>query len=646
MLKAIPILLLTLILALVLVVVVDTAVPVSAATAGPNNAGTGSNVNGPGTVNWTDPGYITAGDTSYATAILGGAATSEYLQGTNYGFSIPLDATINGITVSIMRMDSSGNGAIDADLYLLKAATIVGLNHADTITKWPKEMPAAPVTYGGTADLWGTTWTPDEINATGFGVSLSAYNGHPIKDRPAYVDYMQITVTYTPAPTPTTLTVTAASGTYGSTCNLTATLTVTADGAPIADKPVNFTLNAVLVPGGPYTTDALGVANVPAADLTGIDVGGYPAGVGASFAGDASYGASSGTNSLTVTQRDLTVTATGINKAYDGTDNATVNLTTDALGGDTVTASYGSATFADNEVGTGKDVSVSGISISGSDAGNYNLLNTLAATTADITPKELTITGIAGVDKVYDGTTDATVDPTGASLVGVEVGDNVTVDITSASATFDNRNVGDDKTITVTGLILTSPDAGNYTLIPPTTTADIWALAITVTADNAGKTYGDGDPALSYQITSGSLAVGDTFTGDLVRVTGEDVDTYAIQQGSLAIDDGNGGNNYDLTFVDGVFTIGLRSITVTADNAGKTYGDGDPALTYQITSGSLAVGDTFTGDLVRVTGEDVDTYAIQQGSLAIDDGNGGLNYDLTFVDGVFTIWSEPLKLDT
>jgi hypothetical protein len=137
MLKAIPLLGLILALALVLVVVVNTAVPVSAATAGPNYAGTGSNVNGPGTVNWTDPGYITAGDTSYATAILGGAATSEYLQGTNYGFSIPLDASINGITVSIMRKDSSGNGAIDADLYMLKAGTIVGLNHADTITKWP-----------------------------------------------------------------------------------------------------------------------------------------------------------------------------------------------------------------------------------------------------------------------------------------------------------------------------------------------------------------------------------------------------------------------------------------------------------------------------------------------------------------------------
>ena len=53
-------------------------------------------------------------------------------------------------------------------------------------------------------------------------------------------------------------------------------------------------------------------------------------------------------------------------------------------------------------------MSVSGISISGSDAGNYNLLNTTANATADITARDLTVTA-HGVDKVYDGNTAATV---------------------------------------------------------------------------------------------------------------------------------------------------------------------------------------------------------------------------------------------
>ena len=130
MLKAIPLLGLILALALVLVVVVNTAIPVSAATAGPNNAGTGTSNSAVGAVAWTNPGNITTVNAPYATITLGktggGTDTSHYLQGTNYGFSIPLDATINGITVSVNRMDSSPNGCIDVGVYLLKAAGIVG----------------------------------------------------------------------------------------------------------------------------------------------------------------------------------------------------------------------------------------------------------------------------------------------------------------------------------------------------------------------------------------------------------------------------------------------------------------------------------------------------------------------------------------
>jgi hypothetical protein len=56
---------------------------------------------------------------------------------------------------------------------------------------------------------------------------------------------------------------------------------------------------------------------------------------------------------------------------------------------------------------------------------------------------------------------------------------------------------------------------------------------------------------------------------------------------------------------------------VTADAKTKVYGNGDPGLTYQITSGSLVAGDNFSGGLTRIAGENVGTYAIQQGTLAL-----------------------------
>jgi hypothetical protein len=73
---------------------------------------------------------------------------------------------------------------------------------------------------------------------------------------------------------------------------------------------------------------------------------------------------------------------------------------------------------------------------------------------------------------------------------------------------------------------------------------------------------------------------------------------------------------------------------VTADNKTKILGaPADPALTYQVTSGSLVTGDSFTGQLTRVAGETVGTtYAIQQGTLT-----AGSNYNLTFVPGTLKI---------
>ncbi|MCY1173975.1 YDG domain protein [compost metagenome] len=109
----------------------------------------------------------------------------------------------------------------------------------------------------------------------------------------------------------------------------------------------------------------------------------------------------SNTNS-TINKANLTVTATGVNKVYDGTTAAPVGYGDNRVAGD-VLGITGTAAFADKNAGLGKTVSVSGISTAGADAGNYTLLNTSASTTASITPKALTVT--ANDDsKNYNGT--------------------------------------------------------------------------------------------------------------------------------------------------------------------------------------------------------------------------------------------------
>jgi len=88
----------------------------------------------------------------------------------------------------------------------------------------------------------------------------------------------------------------------------------------------------------------------------------------------------------------------------------------------------------------------------------------------------------------------------------------------------------------------------------------------------------------------------DSFSGTLRRDPGEAVGTpYAIKQGTLALN-----SNYILTYLGANLDITKRLVTVTADAKAKTYGDADPALTYQITRGSVAFGASLAGGLTRV----------------------------------------------
>lgn len=175
--------------------------------------------------------------------------------------------------------------------------------------------------------------------------------------------------------------------------------------------------------------------------------------------------------------------------------------------------------------------------------------------------------------------------------------------------------------------VATNSCGGTKTATSSAATLTVAARPIEVSADAQSKTYGDSDPTLTYSVTSGSLVTGDSFSGDLTRDAGENVGDYAITQGTLTA-----GGNYDLTYNGAKLTINKRSIGVTADTQSKVWGEADPPLTYQVTTGSLVTGDAFTGSLARAAGESVGTYAINQGTLT-----AGGNYNVSFVGANLTI---------
>lgn len=172
---------------------------------GPNFAGTGANVAFPvaGDFDWDNPSNITADDSSYASinALYANQnLISNYLRASNFGFSIPSNATINGIVVGINRTSgatgSPGNGGYDRAVRLVNASgSVVGDDKAIINTVWPTTFTTQ--SYGGSSDMWGTSLTANDINDSDFGVVLAAEFQSAEGDGVTQVDFISVTVYYT-----------------------------------------------------------------------------------------------------------------------------------------------------------------------------------------------------------------------------------------------------------------------------------------------------------------------------------------------------------------------------------------------------------------------------------------------------------------
>lgn len=172
---------------------------------GPNVASTASE--GPSAPAWSFPSNAIGSDDVYTTTPLFVGNTSNYLYLTGFDFAIPSDVTIDGIVVSIERSRDGGDPPVvhDASVRLMKGGAMTGDNKA-TSTSWPQAATIGDLSedHGAVDDLWGTTWTPAEINAAGFGVAISAFReaGGTTGTRLARIDDVNIVVSFTDAAAP------------------------------------------------------------------------------------------------------------------------------------------------------------------------------------------------------------------------------------------------------------------------------------------------------------------------------------------------------------------------------------------------------------------------------------------------------------
>lgn len=162
------------------------------ATAGPNAAGTGADNAASGSVAWTNPGNITSDDANYATCNITSSST-HLLAARNFGFSIPGDATINGITITIKGKVASGTGNMTAG----PTSDATGGSYDGVSNGYTLTTTETTFTIGGASTLFSASWTATQVNGVNFGFFTQSSGASQTAN--ISINYVTMSITYTPA---------------------------------------------------------------------------------------------------------------------------------------------------------------------------------------------------------------------------------------------------------------------------------------------------------------------------------------------------------------------------------------------------------------------------------------------------------------
>ena len=212
------------------------------------------------------------------------------------------------------------------------------------------------------------------------------------------------------------------------------------------------------------------------------------------------------------------------------------------------------STFSDKNVGTGKTVTVNSITLAdGTNGGlavNYSI-STGQTTTANITAKALSVSGITASNKVYDGTTSATLSTGAVVYGGLVSGDTLTG---TYSGVFNNANVGNGKTVTITSSY-GGADVNNYTITDQaSTTANVTTKSLTATASAANKVYDASNTATTTLTLSGFIGTETVTSTNSSTFNNKNVGTgKTVTVNSITLADGTNGGlaaNYSISPLD------------------------------------------------------------------------------------------------
>ena len=242
------------------------------------------------------------------------------------------------------------------------------------------------------------------------------------------------------------------------------------------------------------------------------------------------------------------------------------------VSGDDIGGSF-SGTFENKNIGTGKTVTISS-SYSGVDSGNYSVTDQ-SSTTANITTRALSVSGLTASNKTYDATTSATLDTSSVSYAGLVSGDSFSG---SYTGTFNDANVGASKLVTISSSY-SGNDINNYSITGQSSTgADITKASPTISGLSNQSKYSDENYTLAGVPSISGLSI--SYSSDDTNVANVDSSTGAVSiltTGTSAITASIAAtSNYNAATASYILTISTRPVNsgspsqVAADSAIRT----------------------------------------------------------------------------
>ena len=332
----------------------------------------------------------------------------------------------------------------------------------------------------------------------------------------------------------------------------------------------------------------------------------------------------------------LGVRSSDVSKVYDGTTgaNGTASVSADTTLYGTDSISGGTFSFEDKHAGTGKKVNVSDVTVNDGNGGNnYNVLY-IESINSSISKANLVVS-TGDVSKVFDGTTAAAGIAQAVSGTQVFAGDS----LSGGSYAYTNKNASlGDKTVTVSGVSVNDGNGGNnYTVsYADNTSSSISKADLLVSSSNASKVYDGNTAATATATTSSTLYGSDSLSGGTFVYDNKNAGTgKTVTTSNVTVNDGNSGNNYNVIYVDNTSSsISKASLSLSSTAVSKVYdGTTTAAGTVVVNTGTLFGTDSISGGSFSYNNKNAGTgKTVTTSNVTVSDGNGGNNYDVSYVD--------------